>query len=47
MRLLALHNAGKINLLEMPETAADAVDESDEQPADPRRLGVISRTKGP
>jgi hypothetical protein len=51
MRLLALHNAGKINLLEMPETAADAVDElpedeADEQPADPRRLGAISRTKG-
>lgn len=51
MRLLALHNAGKINLLEMPETAADAVDElpedeADEQPTDPRRLGAISRTKG-
>lgn len=51
MRLLSLHNAGKINLLEMPETAADAVDElpedeANEQPTDPRRLGVVSRTKG-
>lgn len=51
MRLLSLHNAGKINLLEMPETAADAVDElpedeANEQHTDPRRLGVVSRTKG-
>lgn len=51
MRLLALHNAGEINLLTMPETAADATDEpaeddADEQPAEPRRLGVVERTKG-
>ena len=44
MRLLSLHNAGAINLLTMPETAADAVelsaDEPEEdtvQPGEPRR----------
>lgn len=51
MRLLALHNAGEINLLEMPETAADVVDEppeeeADEQSAIPRRFGAVNRDMG-
>lgn len=51
IRLLALHNAGEINLLAMPERTGDVVElpdepEADETPTDPRRLGPVNRDMG-
>lgn len=46
LHLLAQHEAGKINLLDMPETSADPIDDEPEEEETPQAQGKRKRGRG-